>query len=231
MERAQFTEPGTCWLSDRETTDYRITELRLKLGELHGWNDQWWNEQKYLDELYTETENTKPQLLRDLDNATEVESQLRWLEETYQVIRELRSPKEAAAPEGGKAEPPVQEPVSPPAAIQEPAAEWDESWGMLYRVLPSGEYQFAFSDDHKTVRAGTDWMSREVAAAGRDAGAAALEAPSAAIEEVLSEVGADVADLAKEMGLSEQEVAELMSDPELEQMVADEVAKLTADQG
>lgn len=46
---------------------------------------------------------------------------------------------------------------------------WDDNWNMLYRVMPSGEYKFALSDDNLTVRAGTQWMSQDEASVSRNA--------------------------------------------------------------
>jgi hypothetical protein len=42
---------------------------------------------------------------------------------------------------------------------------WSDDWGMLFRQRSNGEYQFAHSDDKKTIRPGTSWMSQDEAAA------------------------------------------------------------------
>jgi hypothetical protein len=38
-------------------------------------------------------------------------------------------------------------------------AVWDENWQMLYRIGPDGTYEYAYSDDQRTVRPGADWLS------------------------------------------------------------------------
>jgi hypothetical protein len=44
----------------------------------------------------------------------------------------------------------------------EMAGTWDADLGMLYRVVgPSNDYEYAYSDDQRTIRPDTQWMSRE----------------------------------------------------------------------
>jgi hypothetical protein len=134
------------------------------------------------------------------------------------------------------------------AAEAEPeAATWDENWQMFYRIGADGTYQYAHAVVPGDSSSGCSevWLSYEdVMAQVTEAGAAqagadqapgvepeALQVPGGGvIEEVMSELGEDISDLAQEADLSEEELAELVNDPEFEQMVAEEVAKLLAEQ-
>jgi hypothetical protein len=108
-------------------------------------------------------------------------------------------------------------------------ATWDENWQMFYRIGPGGTYEYAdpimpgdAASGHKE-----EWLSYEQVMA-RDTATPAE--PGGVIGEVLSELGANVSDLAQEADMSAAELAELASDPEFEQLVAEQVAKLLAGQ-
>jgi hypothetical protein len=58
---------------------------------------------------------------------------------------------------------------------------WDENWDMLYRINPSGVYEYAYSDDQVTVRAGTGWLS--YAEMMQDASESATVPPSGEAQE------------------------------------------------
>jgi hypothetical protein len=115
----------------------------------------------------------------------------------------------------------------------EAAATWDEGWGMLFRVGPGGAYEFAYSDDQRTVRPGTDWMSQEEVLASRDATGGegteteASEVP-AAVDEVMSELAGDPGAMAARLGISEEQAAQLATDPEFQEMVAAAYARASS---
>ena len=120
---------------------------------------------------------------------------------------------------------------------------------MLYRVGSGGAYEFAVSDDQLTVRPGTTWMTQEEAHALRAATgapthpaepAAAQPADAAApdmanvIKDAISELavltGETASQIAGELGLTEEELAHVAEHPDLERMVAEELAQLMGQQ-
>ena len=83
LQREQFldleTEPW--WLLEREL-DPALEERRRSLGQCWGWTDlQWYAEVRNLEQLYLFLEQTLPDLLRDLDEAADVDRRKKWLDE------------------------------------------------------------------------------------------------------------------------------------------------------
>jgi hypothetical protein len=121
-----------------------------------------------------------------------------------QVIAWQQAPEQAGA---GKAENAGEAGFS--------AAVWDENWQMLYRVGPGGVYEYAYSDDHATIRPGTSWLSYDEAAQG--AGPAELSAAGTASASAAGTAGSQVpapgsstAGLEPEVTrLSQEEIAEV----------------------
>ncbi len=243
MDRDRFVtiESDPWWLVERDV-DYRIEEARKSLGELFGWLDPTWHsEPTRLEELYRFLDNDHRPLLEELDYATEVDGRVQWLTE---VATARRPP--AAEPS------PAAEPPPPSARETEPEPAWDDGWQMLYRVNSSGAYEFALSDDQRTIRPGSDWMSQDQAHALRShqaataggpaavaehAGAAQADQPTGmaeAIKELITELsgatGETGAQIAGELGLTEEELAHVAGHPDLERLVAEELAQLMSQQ-
>lgn len=188
MERQAFVEigPEPWWLQQRDL-DYRLVELRLELGTTHfAWNDpEWYLDTVHLDELYRYLESSQPQLLHELDEAIDAEQRLQWLLR----VRDLRKQPAESGP-AQQAETTVAAQAAPevPQAKADPRVEmapsWDESWQMLYRVDADGNYQLAFSDDQRTVRPGSAWMSPGEATAAKQAATQAPAPSEAAVAAV-----------------------------------------------
>jgi hypothetical protein len=87
-----------------------------------------------------------------------------------------------------------QQPAVPPAAAAQPTEPtWDENWEMLYRTNERGVYEYAYSDDRKTIRPGTRWLSYEDVTRGADPSVRATATPEkvAAITTPVTPQGAD----------------------------------------
>jgi hypothetical protein len=61
------------------------------------------------------------------------------------------------------------DPAAAAEAAWDPAAEWDENWGMFYRLDPDGTYRYAHAAAPGAVESGPDgrWLTYEEAAAAR----------------------------------------------------------------
>jgi hypothetical protein len=112
LQREQFldleTEPW--WLLEREL-DPALEERRRSLGQCWGWTDlQWYAEVRNLEQLYLFLEQTLPDLLRDLDEAADVDRRKKWLDELIEKkqpaagheTQEAAAPKEPAPPAAAK---------------------------------------------------------------------------------------------------------------------------------
>ena len=103
MQREQFldVESEPWWLLEREL-DPALEERRRSLGQCWGWTDlQWYGDARKLEELYLFLEQTGPVLLRDLDDAVDVDRRKRWLDELIEKKQPAGGDEtqEAAAPE------------------------------------------------------------------------------------------------------------------------------------
>ena len=74
----------------------------------------------------------------------------------------------------------------PGAPASGDAGVWDENWGMLYRVGPDGDYEYAFSDDRVKIRPGAQWMSQEQATAAKSGAAGESESTASESSETPS---------------------------------------------
>ena len=117
-------------MAPRAELDPALEERRRSLGQCRGWTDlQWYGDARKLEELYLFLEQTVPVLLRDLDDAVDVDRRKRWLDE----LIEKKQPavgdetQEAAAPE------------TPPAAVARVgAAAPRHEEGFRLRSRPAG---------------------------------------------------------------------------------------------
>lgn len=94
------------------------------------------------------------------------------------------SEKEANDALNASREAPAPAPPPPPG---EADGTWDDNWKMIYRTGPGGEYQLAFSDDQRTIRSGTTWMTRDEATAARAQAAAPGQPGEIKVENVLAD--------------------------------------------
>ena len=103
MQRERFLdlESEGWWLLEREL-DPALEERRRSLGQCWGWTDlQWYGDARKLEELYLFLEQTVPVLLRDLDDAVDVDRRKKWLDELIEKKQSAggHETEEAAAPE------------------------------------------------------------------------------------------------------------------------------------
>ena len=103
MQREQFLdlESEPWWLLEREL-DPALEERRRSLGQCWGWTDvRWYADPRKLEELYLFLEQTVPDLLRDLDDAVDVDRRKKWLDELIEKKQPAvgAETQEAAAPE------------------------------------------------------------------------------------------------------------------------------------
>ena len=125
--------------------------------------------------------------------------------------------------------------VKPEPAPVEPDSNWDDQWEMLHRVGADGKHEFAHSDDRRTVRQGTQWMSYEEAAAARSGPASdAAEAQAElSVEEVISQAISELspelsASLAEEFEVSAEDIAKLSEDDRFKEILREVIESSTA---
>ena len=183
MDREAFTNVNEAWWLLENDPGLLVTQERDQLAVDLGWDKEWYANQNRVVELFTLIENGQQRLLIELDDAVDDSKRVEWLA----AVRQLTAPAaEAPASNGSAAAAPAAAAAAPAAAAAEDAGTWDDNWQMLTRLGPDNAYQFALSDDRRTVKAGTNWMSQDEATAARQApaaatpGAAEPNAPAAA---------------------------------------------------
>jgi hypothetical protein len=95
MEKEQFvavdTEPW--WLVQRDV-DYRLEDLRQRLGASFGWTDpMWYRERVKFEEVYDFLQQQGSTVFYELDQASDDDRRLRWVES----VLELRKPAGSAS--------------------------------------------------------------------------------------------------------------------------------------
>lgn len=186
MERSEFADLENPWWLLEDDIGSELDEARTELGASFGWDGKWYENASYLDQLH---EALGSELLAELDAADQESTRSAWLSKAIDAVGDS---EQASTGSGDDQETPTD---PGPSSAQEPAvvsevqvdasagvptgegvpaapfdgrsATWDDAWGMLYRLGPTGAYEYAMSDDHATVRAGTTWMSYEEATAAR----------------------------------------------------------------
>jgi hypothetical protein len=100
MEREQFVavETPTWWLLERDV-DYRIEELRTNLGASFGWTyPTWYTERAKLDEVYDFIVAQGSELFYQLEQAADEERRQRWLGSLVALKEPATAPPSAPAP-------------------------------------------------------------------------------------------------------------------------------------
>jgi hypothetical protein len=153
------------------------------------------------------------------------------LSEVYEWNADPQATPEAwISQEDADAQMAAQQPEGQPADEEYSEPAWDENWQMLYRTGPGGIYQYAYSDDQKTIRPGTDWLSYEDVMQGTGATPAA-QAPAA---EVSAEEAVQVARRSREEltdQVLESGLAQDVSREELESFLGQLLQERLAAQG
>jgi hypothetical protein len=204
VERQQFVEadPGSWWFTE-PSPDLRWHPARIELGEARGWTDvSWFTERVKIEELYQALENEAPQLLRDLDFLIDDDQRIAWVQSVHDA---LADPPRASAPEQA-----VHTTARPaPVAKDERAAEASVA------KRPSGGLFAKKAADAPPDRA-PDPIPDAVPAHVTEGVSKVLESLS----------GENTAELAAELGLTEEDLAGLANDPDFERMVHEEAARL-----
>ena len=210
MERQEFVEaePGSWWFTE-PSPDRPWHQARLELGEGRGWTDpSWFSERVKIEELYRALEYQAPQLLKDLD----------YLIDDYQRMAWVRSVQDALTdpPRGSAPEPPIPT-ATPPAPVvkddRPPAPQNPPEAPVAKR--PAARL-FA--------KKGADAPPGPPADPIPDAVPAHVIEGVSRVLESLS--GENTAELAAELGLTEEDLSDLANDPDFERMVHEEAARL-----
>lgn len=228
MERDQFVDVDArgWWLVELQV-DPALEPKRTALGECWGWTDlQWFADRQKMEEMFRFLEANGPDLLRQLDEANDVNRRSKWLDDLIEA-------KRPAAPHTA-----VQE-TSPatvkPAGATPAGATAAKKTSPFARMKPAGETQ---SEQTTDTPAATGAAAPTEAAAprrpspfGKKAAPAAepVAQPPAAesvehIKESLSELAAD-----PDVPISQEEVEELLSDPNFEKNLADAESAIEAE--
>lgn len=212
MEQKEFVEaePGSWWFID-PSSDVRWYEARRELSESRGWQEPYWlAEQTKLEELYKEIELKAPQLLRDLDYLRDTDDdRIAWIVS----VREALAPAPAEAPAPAPAE-------APASHHDEPAVEGAPE--VKAAVAPEAPKKKAAGIFAKKLEQ-LEPQEEAAAPAPADVPPHVTEGVARVIESLSGEASSE---LAAELGVSEEDLAELANDPEFERMVHEEAAKL-----
>ncbi len=130
MEKDQFVavENQGWWLLEPDL-DAALEERRRTLGECWGWTDlRWYAERLKLEEVYQFLELNRADLLRELDDASDLYRRQKWLDDVIKAKRPAKpTTAEEAAPAAKKAADarPAQAPAAKKASAfgRRPAAE------------------------------------------------------------------------------------------------------------
>jgi hypothetical protein len=252
VERDRFLGVGDeSWWFLEPDADYRIAERRLAVGSVLGRTDaDWYTDQTTREELWRLLENEHPVLLADLDNQTDVDRYVLWLDQLLVALNPPAPepaptrPEPEAQPDGAAQRKPAlfgaRKNTEPEAAgsVPEPAAEpADQTPEPAPEPAPEPE------PPKKASPFGTKKQAQPQAAAppaaeppiepATEPAAVSPEAMAdhirSAISELAEESGETAAQIAEELGLTENELNELAEHPDLERLVAEELA-LLADQ-
>jgi hypothetical protein len=207
MEQREFVEaePGSWWFID-PGNDSAWYEARRALVEPKGWQEpSWLEDQSKLLELYKDLEARGPQLLKDLDDLYDDDSKIRWIASVQEVLAPLVEEHKPEPEMGPEAEPAV---VEMPQAREDPPAESE---------APKKKGLFAKKREEAQPEPELQGQAAAEVPAHVTAGVTKI------FEALSGEAGAALAD---ELGISEDHLAELANDPEFEQMVHEEAARL-----
>jgi hypothetical protein len=147
MDQDEFvkTDPAW-WLVDPEERA-GLTEWRSNLGDSFGWSDdKWYTVENNLRVVYVNLYDHHPVLLYELDTIKTPEQHEKWLRSFVSARRDRA--EAVLSEDDGTKEP------------EDLAGTWDEEKGMLWTVVgPDNAYRYAYSDDKRTIRPDTRWMS------------------------------------------------------------------------
>jgi hypothetical protein len=208
VERQEFveTEPGSWWFTE-PSPDRRWHQARLELGEARGWTDpSWFTERTKIEELYRALENQAPQLLKDLDYLIDDYQRIAWVQSAQQA---LNDPPRVPTPETPvpTAAPPV------PVAKDQRRAEAAVAQRPRARLFTK---KGADGPPDPAPEAIPDPIPDTVPAHVSEGVSRVLESLS----------GENTAELAAELGLTEEDLAALAHDPDFQRMVHEEAARL-----
>jgi hypothetical protein len=204
VERQEFVEaePGSWWFTE-PSPDRRWHQARLELGEARGWTDpSWFTERMKIEELYRALENQAPQLLKDLDYLIDDFQRIAWVQS---VQKALTDPPRVPAPETPAST------AAPPA----PVAKDPRPAEAAVAKRPTARL-FAKKAADAPPDPAPDPIPDAVPAHVTEGVSRVLESLS----------GENTAELAAELGLTEEDLADLAHDPDFQRMVHEEAARL-----
>jgi len=247
MEKDQFidVDKKSWWLLETEI-DPALEQKRKTLGECWNFTDlQWYTERLKMEEVYQFLELNRSELLRELDEAIDLYRREIWLDN---VIHAKRPPKQQVAPQEPAAGKAADVQPKPPAAVPPPApAKKPSAFGRAKTAEEPAAQAASGTPAAAGGPAGAAQQAepRKPSAFGRKAAAPPAPPPPAAasaaaqeggqvqavseqIQSVMSDLSADeLSSIARDLGLTAQEVEAMVNDPEFASMVAEEQAQLS----
>ena len=242
MTKEEFVaDPGSWWLLE-EYPVHSVDARRKALGASFGWTDlTWYTQERNLTEVYELVKET--QLFRELDQATDEEKRTRWLASVIKLKTPVESeqPMAAASPPTAAAGAAARTAATPTQPARrsafgprtESATDAGASGGGTAALATAPTSAQPGRRSAFAPRAETP-PEPSVAAAGSAPASADSELTEEQVEEVqeeiqtvMSELSVDnLSEIAEELGISPDEVSEMMRDPEFARMVAEERARM-----
>jgi hypothetical protein len=248
MEREQFvaveTEPW--WLLQTDV-DYRMEELRQRLGASFGWTDStWYSRTIRLEEVYDFLQQQGStifnQLMYELDQASSDDERQRWVESVLELRRPAVSVADGSAPPASVPAAPVGEdsgrsvPAAPtPATTSAPPRR--SAFGSKRPTeasparadsgaRPATGVSTPGAPVHKSAFGGKRQPAPSRPAAGTEHQAPDSDEQIKTVMSALS--AADISAIADEVGLSPEEVKAMIHEDDFAHLVADEQEQLAS---
>ncbi len=249
MEKAQFVDVANqgWWLlqPDLEST---LDEKRKTLGGCWQWSGdlRWFTDQAKMEEVFRFIESTRPDMLRELDEAQDAFRRGQWLDN---LIAAKSPPDKGAAVQDG---PPV---AKKPAATTPAPAAAPRKASAFGRRTTDQEPEATTTPSETPAAAATSTTTeaaepKKPSPFGRKAAATAepvapeptaaeptaseepaqLEQISEQVQTVMAELSAEeLSSIAGDLGLTAEQVEAMVKDPDFAEMVAEEQAQLGAE--
>jgi hypothetical protein len=98
MDRTQFISSEFTWWLNADGLEFNTAELRKDVGSHLGWDrgSQWYLEPSRLEELYYLLEARSPELLREVDEATDDVRRQAWMQKLVDLVNPASSKEQGA---------------------------------------------------------------------------------------------------------------------------------------
>lgn len=235
MERTQFVDVDNqgWWLLEPEL-EQALEERRQALGACWQWtgDSRWYTDPQKLEEVFRFIEYGRPDLLRGLDDAQDVYRRQQWLDDLMAAKNptgQEESPEPASAgPAAGAEEQVAAQPADGTGDSGQPAASAEAT------EQPETKKSSLFA---RKAAAVADEKAEEPAPSGAAAAAPAESTParddgqlhviSEQVQNVMADLSTDeLAEIAKNLGLTVQQVRDIVGDPAFASAVAAEQAEV-----